>query len=594
MGQFGESIVAEEILFREGKLGVVTELRSAYHPWVDNYPEGIDWATEIDTAPVVERVLDTCARHPDLIAMDFMGRRTAYNELGRTIEKLSAALQGQLGIAKGTRVALLLPNVPFYAYFYYAVLRAGGVIVNCSPLYSVDELTQIVGDSHADIIVTLDLGQLFKKAEQVAIATGVSRIVLCPFASVLPFPQNLLFPVVKRREVARTSGSLVANRIIPYARLMRAAGTFSPVPIDAAHDIAVQQYTGGTTGLPKGAMLTHANISANASQAKAWAKDAYRPKRRVVAVIPFFHVFSMTTCLNNALINGMELDMLPRFELKALLDLIQRLEPEMIMAVPTLVHAVFGSERAKKMKMTSFEFGVSGGAPLSQAVREEFYNVTGGRLLEGYGLTECSPVVCCGPIHGGAKDGSIGQPFPGTDIRFCDVDEPHKEVAPGERGEIQVRGPQVMAGYYEDEAATQHSFVDGWLRTGDVGYVDEEGHVYLVDRIKDLIISSGFNVYPRVIEEVLESHDAVEECNVIGVLDDYRGEAPVAFVKLVKDARVTDKELKSFLVGKISRVEMPREIFFKDELPKTMVGKLSKNELRADYARMKDTPGGQG
>ena len=229
------------------------------------------------------------------------------------------------------------------------------------------------------------------------------------------------------------------------------------------------------------------------------------------------------------------------------------------------------------------------GAPLSQAVREEFFNVTGGRLLEGYGLTECSPVVVLRPDPR-RRQGRLrsANPFPGTDIRFCDVDEPHKEVAPGERGEIQVRGPQVMAGYYEDEAATQHSFVDGWLRTGDVGYVDEEGHVYLVDRIKDLIISSGFNVYPRVIEEVLESHDAVEECNVIGVLDDYRGEAPVAFVKLVKDARVTDKELKSFLVGKISRGSRCHgRSFSRTSCPRPWSAKLSKNELRADYARMK-------
>ncbi|MBU1173807.1 MAG: long-chain fatty acid--CoA ligase [Alphaproteobacteria bacterium] len=573
-------------------MGAVTELKSAYHPWVDNYPEGIDWHAEIDITPVAERVLDVCARYPDLIAMDFMGRQTDYREFGRMIEKLSAALQTQLGVSKGTRIALLLPNIPYYAFFYYAVLRAGGVVVNCSPLYSIDELTQIIANAHADIIVTLDLAQLFKKAEQVAITTGLSRIVLCPFAKALPFPQSLLFPLVRRREQARVSASTVADRVIPYSRLMRSGGSFVPVPIDTAHDIAVQQYTGGTTGVPKGAMLTHANISANVSQTKLWALDAYRPKRKVIAVIPFFHVFSMTACLNNALVNAMEIDMLPRYELKGTLDLIKRVQPDMIMAVPTLVHAVFGSERAKKMDLSSFELGISGGAPLPQSVREEFVNTTGGTLVEGYGLTECAPVVCCGPIRAPAKDGSIGQPLPGTDIRFCDVDEPDKEVAPGERGEIQVRGPQVMAGYFEDPAATRDSFIDGWLRTGDVGLMDEQGHVFLVDRIKDLIISSGFNVYPRAIEAVLESHPEVDECNVIGVIDDYRGEAPVAFVKLVKDSRVTDKELKSFLVGKISRVEMPREIFFRDELPKTLVGKLSKKELRADYARMKDQSGG--
>lgn len=566
---------------------VTTDLKSAYHPWIDHYPDGIDWFEPINIVPVTDRVLGACLRHPDLIAMDFMGKRSNYQTLSRTVEKLSGALQAQLGVKKGTRVALLLPNIPYYTYFFFAVLRAGGVVVNCNPLYSVAELTHILANAKADIIVTLDLAHLFNKAEQVALATGLSHIITCPFAKALPFPKNLLFNFVRRRELLKLSQSQVADRVLSYARLMRAGDRFTSVPIDAERDIAVQQYTGGTTGIPKGAMLTHANVSANVSQATLWAKDMYRPKRSVVAVIPFFHVFSMTTCLNNALINGMELVMLPRFELKALLDLIKRVRPELIMAVPTLIHALCGSERSKKYDLTSFILGVSGGAPLSESVRQEFVTSTGGTLVEGYGLTECAPVVCCGPIFQPAKDGSIGQPLPGTDIRFADIEDPASEVAPGERGELQVRGPQVMAGYFENDTATHEAFVDGWLRTGDVGYMDPEGHVYLVDRIKDLIISSGFNVYPRTIETVLETHPEVEECNVIGVPDDYRGEAPVAFVKRAAGGTVTDKELKAFLSSQISRVEMPREIIFREELPKTLVGKLSKKELRDDYARMR-------
>ncbi len=579
--------MTEETYFWEGMLRVTTDLKSAYHPWVDHYPEGIDWATPINITPVAERVLDICKSHPNLVAMDFMGRRTRYRELARRIDKLSGAVQQKLGVRKGTRVALLLPNIPYYAYFYYAVLRAGGVVVNCNPLYTIDELTQILSNSHADIIVTLDLAQLFKKAEQVAMRTGLERIVLCPFAQALPFPKNLLFAAAKRGELAKINQSEIAERVMMLGELLRGASEFTPVPIDAEKDIAVQQYTGGTTGIPKGAMLTHANISANVSQTALWAKDMYRPKRKVVAVIPFFHVFSMTACLNNSMCNGMELDMLPRFELKMLIDMVKRVQPELIMAVPTLVHALFGSERGKKTDLSAFIFGVSGGAPLSESVRREFEVATGGILVEGYGLTECSPVVCCGPIWEPAKDGSIGQPLPGTDVRFADVENPEKEVAPGERGEIQVRGPQVMAGYFENEAASADSFIDGWLRTGDVGYVDEDGHVFLVDRIKDLIISSGFNVYPRTIEAVLETHPDVEECNVIGVPDDYRGEAPVAFVKLVAGAEATDREIKTFLVGKLSRIEMPREVIFREELPKTLVGKLSKKDLRDEYANLK-------
>ncbi len=572
-------------------MDVTTDLKSAYHPWIEHYPEGIDWAAPINVTPVTERMFDTCRRHPDLVAMDFMGRRTSYSELGHIVERLSGALQSQLGVKKGTRVALLLPNITFYTYFYYATLRAGGVVVNCNPLYTIPELTQIVGNSHADIMVTLNLALQFKKAEQVAMATEVKRIVLVPFARALPFPQSLLFNVMRRRELARPSRSKVKDRVVSYNKLMRIGGSFRPVEINALTDIAVQQYTGGTTGTPKGAMLTHANISANASQATIWAKGMYRPKRRVVSVIPFFHVFSMTTCLNNSLVNGMEIDMLPRFELKGMLDMIKRLRPDFFMAVPTLIHAVCGSERSKKYDLSSMVLGVSGGAPLSETVRREFRESAGGKIVEGYGLTECSPVVCCGPIWAAVKDGSIGQPFPGTDIRFTDIDDPTKEVEPGKSGEIQVRGPQVMAGYFENEDATRAVFVDGWLRTGDVGYIDEEGHVFLVDRIKDLIISSGFNVYPRTIEAMLETHPEVEECNVIGVPDDYRGEAPVAYVKLVAGSSVTDKDLKAFLVGKVSRIEMPREIHFREELPKTLVGKLSKKELRADYIQSESVDG---
>ncbi len=572
-------------------MGATTDLKSAYHPWIEHYPEGIDWFSPIDVKPLADRVFDTCQRYPDLVAMDFMGRQVRYGEFAHIVERLSGALQTQMSVEKGTRVALLLPNIPFYAYFYYAILRAGGVVVNCSPLYSIPELIQIVGNSHADVLVTLNLAQLFKKAEQVALTTGLGRIVLCPFAKALPFPQDLLFPLAKRSDIARPAASEVAGRVVSYNRLMRAGGTFRPVKIDSERDIAVQQYTGGTTGTPKGAMLTHANISSNVSQTKIWAKDMYRPGRKLVAILPFFHIFSMTTCLNVTLVNGMELDMLPRYELKGLLELVKRVRPELIMAVPTLIHALCGSESAKKYDLSSLILGISGGAPLSESIRREFVDTSGGILVEGYGLTECSPVVCCGPIWAPAKDGSIGQPVPGTDIRFTDVDDPTKEVAPGERGELQVRGPQVMAGYFENEEATRESFVDGWLRTGDVGFIDSEGHAFLVDRIKDLIISSGFNVYPRTIELVLESHPDVEECTVIGVPDDYRGEAPIAYVKLVAGSSVSDRDLKSFLVGKISRVEMPREVLFRDELPKTMVGKLSKKELREDYFQARNKNG---
>jgi long-chain acyl-CoA synthetase len=275
--------------------------------------------------------------------------------------------------------------------------------------------------------------------------------------------------------------------------------------------------------------------------------------------------------------------MLPRFELKALLDLMTRTGANVLPAVPTLLGAIARGKNVKPEQLAKLEVAVSGGAALPNEVRAAFSKVSKALLAEGYGLTEASPVVCCAALRVPSKPMSIGQPLPATDVRFVDIDT--GQVVPlGERGELQVKGPQVMLGYYNDEEATKGAFMDGWLRTGDVGYVDEDGYVFLVDRIKDLIICSGFNVYPRTIEEALASHPAVEENNVIGVPDDYRGEAPVAFVKLREGQVVTEQELKTFLGEKLNKLEMPKEIIFKDQLPKTLIGKLSKKELRVEYA----------
>jgi len=291
--------------------------------------------------------------------------------------------------------------------------------------------------------------------------------------------------------------------------------------------------------------------------------------------------------MNVPLCNGAQVVMLPRFELKALLDLLTRTGANVLPAVPTLIGALAKAGDRAAPHLASLEVVISGGAPLPNETRAAFAKVSKALLAEGYGLTEASPVVCCSALRVPSKHMSIGQPLPGTDIRFIDT-ETGEPAEQGERGELQVKGPQVMLGYYGDEDATKGAFMDGWLRTGDVGYMDTEGYVFLVDRIKDLIKCSGFNVYPRTIEEALSQHPAVEENNVIGVPDEYRGEAPIAFVKLRENATVTEAELKKFLVDRISKIEMPREIIFKDQLPKTLIGKLSKKELREEYAQHRE------
>ncbi|HLV83015.1 MAG TPA: AMP-binding protein, partial [Devosia sp.] len=339
-----------------------------------------------------------------------------------------------------------------------------------------------------------------------------------------------------------------------------------------------------TTGLPKGAQLTHANIAANMSQINHWGCGVFLPPAKIVAVLPFFHIFAMTVCMNVPLCNGTQVVMLPRFELKALLNLLTRTRANVLPAVPTLLNAVARAEGATSEQLASIEVAISGGAALSNEIRAAFSKKSSAILAEGYGLTEASPVVCCAALRVPSKPLSIGLPLPGTDIRFVNL-ETDTPVGIGEDGELQVKGAQVMLAYYNEPQATADAFMDGWLRTGDVGHMDEDGYAFLVDRIKDLIISSGFNVYPRTIEEALMAHDAVEEANVIGVPDDYRGEAPIAFVKLCDGASITADELKVFLAERISKIEMPREIIFKDALPKTLIGKLSKKELREEYAQ---------
>ncbi|HEY0917699.1 long-chain-fatty-acid--CoA ligase [Devosia sp.] len=556
-------------------------------PWIAHYPDGIQWDVPVSSTPVFEQLLATCARQPDADALDFLGKKTRFGELARAINAFAAALQTRFGVGKGTRVALLLPNTPFYVIAYFGILRAGGTVVNCNPLYTVHELTHIAANAGAELMVTLDLKMLFDKAEALTQAGHVKQLIVCHFPDALPGVKRLLFKLLKRRDLARPKASPVAARITSYADMARHRDAPAPAAIDPHKDVAVQQYTGGTTGLPKGAMLSHANIAANMSQIDAWGCGIFYPPSRVIAVLPLFHIFAMTVCMNVPLCNGTQVILLPRFELKAFLGALTRTGVNILPAVPTLIAALANAGKLAEPHLGGLEVVISGGAPLPNETRAAFAKVSKALLAEGYGLTEASPVVCCAALRVPSKPLSIGQPLPATDVRFVDIDS-GKPAALGERGELQVKGPQVMLGYYNSPQASRDAFMDGWLRTGDVGYMDADGYVFLVDRIKDLIICSGFNVYPRTIEEALAEHPAVDESNVIGVPDVHRGEVPVAFVKLRSGASATEEELKKYLATKVNKLEMPREIIFKEALPKTLIGKLSKKELREEYSQMKE------
>ena len=561
-----------------------TDTAAPLRPWISSYPDGIAWDAPIDTRPVHEQVLAACAKNPSAVALDFLGGTTTFGDLAKKIIAFAGALQHQFGVKKGSRVALMLPNTPFYPIAYYAVLRAGGTVVNCNPLYTVPELSHITSNAGADVMVTLDLQQIYEKAEKLVQAGHIKSLVVCHFPDALPLVKKVLFSVAKRKDLARLGASPIAANIAHFHDMIARNETPDAVVIDPQNDIAVQQYTGGTTGIPKGALLTHANIAANMSQIDNWGCGLFYPPSKIVAVLPFFHIFAMTVCMNVPLCNGAQVVMLPRFELKALLNLLTRTRANVLPAVPTLLNAIARADSVTPEQLASLEVAISGGAALPDEVRVAFAKKNKAILAEGYGLTEASPVVCCAALRVPSKPMSIGLPLPATDIRFVDVDS-GKPVGIGENGELQVKGPQVMAGYYDNPEASKDAFMDGWLRTGDVGHMDEDGYVFLVDRIKDLIICSGFNVYPRTIEEALMTHEAVEETNVIGVPDEYRGEAPVAYVKLKPGQSVTEETLKKYLAERLNKIEMPKEIIFKDALPKTLIGKLSKKELREEYAQ---------
>jgi long-chain acyl-CoA synthetase len=556
------------------------------YPWVANYPAGIPWRIQIRPEPLPNLVTRAAREFPNHKAITFLGRSTTYRELAAQVDRVTAGLQAA-GVTKGTKVGLLLPNTPTFITYYFAILKAGGTVVNFNPLYTIDELTFQVKDSETRFMVTHDLKALFDKVESLIELDVLERAIVVPFASELSSVKATLFKIAKRKEIAPVSKSSVASRVIDGLALAANEGIPAPVAIDPVEDIAVLQYTGGTTGTPKGAMLTHANLWANTQQLEVWAPDLKSGEERVLGALPLFHVFAMTGVMNLGIAKAAEIVLMPRFQLVEALKLIHKTKPTMMPAVPTIFNAMLNFPKIKSYNLKSLRFCVSGGAPLPMEVKTKFEAASGSKVVEGYGLSEASPVVTCNPIHGLIVPGSIGPPLPETIVSLRDLEDPTKEVALGERGELCVKGPQVMKGYWNKPAETEHQFVGEYLRTGDVAIMDAYGYFAIVDRIKDLIICSGYNVYPRRIEEAIYAHPAVEEVTVIGIPDNYRGEAPKAFIKLKAGSIVTTADIVSHLEAKISKIELPAEIEFRDSLPKTMIGKLSKKELVAEEAARK-------
>jgi len=553
------------------------------YPWLAAYPKTTRWDLPLKPE-LLPAVLDrSVALYGAKPATSFLGKTMTYAELGDAVNRAAKGLQA-LGVRPGITVGLLFPNCPPHIIFYYAILKAGGTVVNFNPLYTVEELSGQVKDSRIAMMVTLDLKVTFDKAEAMAKSGVLPRMIVCPFKDLLPSVKSVLFSALKGKDVAKWQGSPVRSKITTYREVTANDGRFT-APALAVEDVAVLQYTGGTTGTPKGAMLTHANLTCNVQQIDAWFAGTAKGEETFLCVIPFFHVFAMTGLMNYGLSIGAKLVMLPRFELVPALKLISKARPTVMAGVPTLFNALMNYPGIGKYDLSSLKYCISGGAPLPLEVKRGFEKISGCKLVEGYGLSETSPVTHINPLEGPVKEGSIGLPVPNTVMSLRALGEPEREVPLGEKGEICIAGPQVMKGYWMRPQETADAFIDGFFRTGDVAYMDADGFTYIVDRIKDLILCSGYNVYPRRIEEAIYEHPAVEEVTVIGIPDQYRGEAPKAYIKLRAGHTATGRDILAFLEPKLSRIEIPSEIEFRDALPKTLIGKLSKKELRQELEK---------
>jgi long-chain acyl-CoA synthetase len=546
--------------------------------WLKNYPENIKWDQAFEVKPLWALMDDAVRRFPNNDIIDFLGKTYTYAEIGHQVDRAAAGFQ-RLGVGKGTKVGLFLPNCPQFIISYFGILKAGGTVVNYSPLYSEQELLHQIEDSHTDIMVTLNLQVLYPKMKAMLAQSRVKTLIIGNMPEVLPFPKSLLFPLFKRADIASVPND---KDHVAFAQLINNDGAWTPADIDPEKDIAVLQYTGGTTGVSKGAMLTHANLYANTIQGKEWFEGMVDGEETMMGVLPFFHVFAMTVVMNLSIAAAAKIIMHPRFELEPVLKDLHKKRPTLFPGVPTMYTAINNYPQLADYDLSSLKFCLSGGAPLPVEVKQNFESFTGCKLVEGYGLTESSPIATANPLMGVSKEASIGMPLPGTQIRITDREDPHKIMPQGEDGEICISGPQVMAGYWGRDEATAETIIDGFLHTGDVGYMDEEGYTFIIDRMKDLVLVGGFNVYPRHVEEAIYQHPGVEEVTTIGIPDDYRGQSIKSFVKLKDGHTLTDDELRAFLEDKLAKHAIPRHVEFRDELPKTMIGKLSKKELVAE------------
>lgn len=556
--------------------------------WLSLYPKEIPTTVTYEKIPIQSYLTKAYENSPDKTAIHFMGKNITYREFYTSALKFANYLRS-IGIEKGDRVAIMLPNCPQSAIAFFGTLYSGAIVVQTNPLYTERELKYQMINSGAKAIIALDI--LYPRIVNVVNETSLEHVIITGIKDYLPFPKNLIYPFIQKKEYGISVKVEHRGIYHLYTEIMKIA---NDDPIHAEfnfdEDIALLQYTGGTTGPPKGVMLTHRNLVSNTAMCESWLYKSKRGEEVVLGMLPFFHVYGMTTVLVLTVMMNNKMVLMPKPDMDLALKTIEKHKTTLFPGAPTMYIGLLNHPDIAKYDLSSITACISGSATLPIEVKEKFEAVTGGKLVEGYGLTETSPVTHANFVWSGNENnekGSIGVPWPDTDACILGP-ETTEPLAIGEVGEIAVKGPQVMKGYWEMPEETDSTFRDGWFLTGDLGYMDEKGRFYIVDRKKDMIIASGFNIYPREVEEVLYEHEAILECVVAGVPDPYRGETVKAYIVLKEGATVTEEALNAFCRKQLASFKVPRLYEFRDELPKTAVGKILRRTLIEEEKKNQD------
>lgn len=550
--------------------------------WINSYASGVKGKIDIQEKTVLESLYESADKYSTNTALIFEGYKITYAKLIEMIERLATALV-DMGIKKGDRVATVLPNIPHMVVSYYAILRANAIAVLNNPLYSDDELTYQLNDSSAKIVITAELLNLTNRLIELKNKTKIEKVITCNIGDYLPFPKNILFPLVAKKQGFKFELKKV-DYLYHFKNVVNQTEPNPPKLDIKWDDVACLLYTGGTTGISKGVMLTHKNLSANVQQLAEWFKEFVptAPEEIHVGALPYFHSFGMTCALNLPLAWGSTVVLIPKPYPKQLLEAVKKYKVTFFAAVPAMYIGIVNYPKLKNYNLSSIKGCFSGAAPIPVEIINKFEELTGAAICEGYGLTEATPVTHINPFGANAKriPGSIGLPIPNTECKIVDIAQGKEEVPIGEAGELIIKGPQIMKGYYMRDNETENTIRDGWLYTGDIAKMDEKGYFYIVDRKKDMVISGGYNIYPREIDEVLYKHPKIQAAVAVGIPDEVKGEVIKVYIQLKEGETATEEEIKEYCDEHLAKYKRPKYVEFREKLPITIVGKVLRRELR--------------